>query len=451
MKRRIFYHIYPLGLLGAPKINSFDSKPTTLLENLHPWLGHMQNLGCNALNLGPVFEATSHGYDTADYYRVDRRLGTKDSLLNLIVKAHEMGIKVVLDGVFNHVGRDFWAFKDLQANGRKSKYGDWFSNVDFTRRSPLGDAFTYDAWRGHYQLVELNLKNPAVKEHLFLAVHQWIDEYNIDGIRLDTADVLDFNFMKELRRFCEKRDADFWLMGEVVQGDYSRLVNDGMLHSVTNYDYHTPFYKSFNIPDFNKIATILDRQYGIDGGYKRLSLYSFVDNHDVDRAASSLRKPEHLFPLYLLLFTLPGIPAIYYGSEWGFEGKKRAGSDGALRPKVNFGELHKLAKHPPLFAAIKKFIIIRKDSDALAIGSYRKLLVSRMQFAFARKFKNEFLIVVVNASQKTRTIKIPLKDVPEGKYTDILNAGFSCNVKNGFLSLEVPSCWGRILYQLGKS
>ncbi len=445
MQYRIFYHIYPLGLLGAPKKNTFTSKPTALLEGLYPWLEHLRDLGCNALYLGPVFESSSHGYDTVDYYQVDRRLGTNDSLRDFVAKAHEMDVKVILDGVFNHVGRDFRAFKDLQAKGQKSKYKDWFSNVDFTERSPLGDAFTYDAWNGHYQLVELNLKNPEVTAYLFGAAQQWITDYKIDGLRLDTADILDFDFMEELSTFCKKCKSDFWLVGEVVQGDYNRWVNDKMLNSVTNYDYHTPFFESFNLSDFDKIALILDRQFGPVGWYKQLSLYSFVDNHDVNRAASCLHNPEHLFPLYLLLFTLPGIPAIYYGSEWGFEGKKQSGSDSELRPKVTFEKLIKLTKHSLLLDAIKRFIAIRKNSNALMQGSYRQLIVSKRQFAFSRSYTNESLVIVVNASLDIETIAIPLNQASGKKFTDLLNPGFECAPKNGVLSLEIPSCWGRIL------
>lgn len=445
MQDRIFYHIYPLGLLGAPKKNSFSSKPIIRLDELYPWLDHMQDLGCNALYLGPVFESTSHGYDTCDYYLVDRRLGTNKSLRSFVLKAHEKGIKVVLDGVFNHVGRDFWAFKDLQKRGVDSKYKDWFSNVNFKKRSPLGDAFSYDAWSGHYELVKLNLSNTEVKHHLFGAVAQWIEEYEIDGLRLDTADVLDFDFMKSLSKFCKELKPDFWLMGEVVQGDYTRWTNGNMLDAVTNYEYHTPFYESFNKADFSKIATILERQYGNKGVYKDLSLYSFVDNHDVNRAASSLYKPEHLYPLYLLLFTLPGIPSIYNGSEWGFEGKKRKGNDGQLRPKVSFDKLVVLAKHPVLIDALKRFIAIRKNNEILTQGSYQQLLVSKEQFAFSRSHSGKSYFIVVNASPNTETVEIAMNGLPNGTYNDLLNPEYSCISSNGVLAIEVNSCWGRIL------
>lgn len=445
MQQRIFYHIYPLGLLGAPKVNTFDSEPTKLLEGLHPWLDHMLDLGCSALYLGPVFESTSHGYDTKDYYEVDRRLGTNDALRDFIAKAHSMGIKVLLDGVFNHVGRRFWAFRDLQKHGANSTYIDWFLNVNFTKGNPLGDAFTYDAWNGHYQLIELNLKNPEVQQHLFGAVDQWIEDLKIDGLRLDTADVLDFDFMEALSSFCKKRKPDFWLLGEVVHGDYNRWVNDTTLDTVTNYDYHAPFYDSFNQGDFRKIASILRRQYGPRGIYKNISLYSFVDNHDVNRAASDLHKPEHLYPLYLLLFTLPGIPSIYYGSECGFEGRKYIRNDNELRPHISLEKLVKLAKHPLLIDAIKKFIAIRKNTKALAQGVYRELLVTKQQFAFVRISRKEKCIIVVNASKSNVTMTIPLERFTKKTFKDLLNTNFNCSSENGALTIEIPSCWGRIL------
>lgn len=445
MKDAIFYHIYPLGLLGAPKHNDTRTKVIERLKELEPWLDHMLELGCNALYLGPVFESNSHGYDTTDYYRVDRRLGTTDSLRNLIQSAHSKKIKVILDGVFNHVGREFWAFRDLREKGQNSKYKDWFSMIDFTKRSPMGDTFSYSAWRGHYQLVELNLNNKEVRKHLFGAVLQWIEEFNIDGLRLDTADVLDFDFIKALSAFCRAQKLDFWLMGEVVQGNYSKWVTPKMLDSVTNYDYHTPIYESFNTKGFHEIARILKRQYGPKGIYSNLTLYSFIDNHDVDRAASKLVRPEHLYPLYLLLFTLPGIPALYYGSEWGLEGKKETQSDDKLRPKVTFTILEQFAKHSLLVHSIKRFIALRKKSKALAHGAYQEVSVSKKHFLFRRKYKNESLLIAINASSRTKTVQIALEDSSKAVYVDLLDPDFVISGSNGALSIEVPKFGGRIL------
>jgi len=445
MEKAIFYHIYPLGLLGVDKTNDLVSAPVHRFPELYEWLKHIQELGFNALYIGPVFESSTHGYDTADYYLVDRRLGDDADLIAFVGQAHELGISVVLDGVFNHVGRDFFAFIDLRRFGKKSKYIDWFCNVDFSKKSPLKDPFIYDTWSGHYQLVKLNLKNKEVRAYLFGAVKKWINTYKIDGLRLDTADVLDFDFMRELSLFCKKENPGFWIMGEVVHGNYNKWVNATMLDSVTNYDYHTPIYESFNSGNFSKIAKTVTQNFGPKGRYKNLELYSFVDNHDVNRAASTLKKPEHLFPLYLLLFTLPGIPAIYYGSEWGFEGKKTAHSDDLLRPKVNLKNLGKLAKHPKLLDAIKQFICVRDNCKTLLYGAYDTLVVNKEQYVFTRKSTYKTVIVIVNSSSKVAVINIPLKGFLLQNFSDLLNTEYCQKANENGLLVEVSPCWGRIL------
>ncbi|MBN1488210.1 MAG: alpha-amylase, partial [Anaerolineae bacterium] len=307
----VFYHIYPLGFCGAPLRNDFHSPAVPRLEQLYGWIGHLRELGVNALYLGPVFESTAHGYDTADYYRVDRRLGDNQVLAEVVAALHENGIRVVLDGVFNHVGRDFWAFRDLQQYGAQSAYRDWFLGVDFGQRSPYNDAFTYANWNGYYDLVKLNPHHPAVREHLFQAVEMWINEFDIDGLRLDVADCLDFGFMRDLSTLCKGLRPDFWLMGEVVHGDYRRWANAETLDSVTNYECYKGLYSSHVDRNYFEIAYALKRQFGAGGLYCDLPLYNFADNHDVNRVVSNLTKPEHLYSLYCLLFTMPGVPSIY--------------------------------------------------------------------------------------------------------------------------------------------
>src|SRR5262249_28933418 len=183
----VFYHAYPLGLCGAEARNDFQSPPSPRLEQLRGWIDHLRWLGVNALYLGPIFESTHHGYDTADYFHVDRRLGTDDTLAGLVAALHEAGIRVILDGVFHHVGRDFWAFRDLRHNGERSRYRGWFSGVDFSRRSPYGDAFSYDGWEGHHDLVKLNLGNPDVRAHVRGAVRSWVERFGIGGLGLDVG------------------------------------------------------------------------------------------------------------------------------------------------------------------------------------------------------------------------------------------------------------------------
>jgi glycosidase len=331
----VFYHIYPLGFCGAPARNDFTSAPIPRLEKPYGWIDHLHYLGANALYLGPVFEASSHGYNTSDYYQVDRRLGSNDTLANLVRELHRQGIRVILDGVFNHVGRDFWAFRDLQAQGQQSPYAGWFAGLRFDQPNQHGDPFSYEGWAGHTSLVKLNLHHPDARRHLLDAARMWIETFEIDGLRLDAADCVDHDFLSELGAACRALKPDFWLLGEVVHGDYRQWANPAELDSVTNYECYKGLYSSFNERNFFEIAYALNRQFGEDGLYRGLPLYNFVDNHDVNRIASSLRSPVDLAALHLLLYSMPGVPSIYAGSEFGIPGLRTPSNDAALRPALD--------------------------------------------------------------------------------------------------------------------
>jgi glycosidase len=438
----VFYHVYPLGLLGAPARNDFGAAPVERLAALTGWLDHIRRLGCNALYLGPVFESTAHGYDTADYWHLDRRLGTDETLRRFVAAAHEAGVRVVLDGVFNHVGRDFWAFRDVLANGEGSGYRDWFAGLRFDRRSPYGDPFTYEGWRGHYDLVKLNLANPAVREHLFGAVESWIRVFDIDGLRLDAADVVDLDFQRALADLCRGLRPDFWLVGEVVHGDYRRWANPQTLDSVTNYEAYKGLYSSLVDRNYFEIAHTLNRQFGPGGMYASLPLYNFVDNHDQDRVASRLGGTRLLYPLYLLLFTMPGVPSIYYGSEWGLLGERAHGDDGPVRPAIDLAAGPSLGVEPALAGAIERLAGLRAASAALRRGSYRQLHVASEQFAFARELDGEAVIVMLNASEREMDLAVPAPRDGEGH--DMLNGG-TVRAAGGQLRAAVPAGWGRVL------
>lgn len=440
-----FYHIYPLGFCGAPENNDFQSAPKPALEKIHIWLDHIQSLGANALYLGPLFESTSHGYDTADYYTVDRRLGTNATLANLSAEIHRRGMRLVLDGVFNHVGRDFRAFRDVQQNGQSSQYRDWFLNLRFDSRSPYGDPFTYEGWNGHYNLVKLNLCNPQVRDHLFGAVRAWVEEFNIDGLRLDTADLLDPDFLRKLRTLCKNLRPDFWLMGEVIHGDYRRWANPEMLDSVTSYESHKGLFSSHVDKNYFEIAYSLNRQFGEQGIYKDMQLYSFADNHDVDRVVSCLNNPAHLFPLHILLFTMPGIPSIYYGSEFGIRGRRVDGSDRELRPCLDLEALKRTPPQPGLAEVIGRLAEIRAGSAALRKGNYHQLFVMHEQFGFLRNSGSEKIVVLVNASGQPVSVRFSLPEIDEITMEDTLNNGDVFQIENGQCEMILPPTWGRIL------
>lgn len=442
---KVFYHIYPLGFCGAPEKNDFHFAPVERLNKITEWIGHMKRLGVNALYLGPVFESAGHGYDTANYYQVDRRLGTNATLKNLVGTLHENGIAVVLDGVFNHVGREFFAFKDIINSGQGSRFKHWFDGVDFGRRSPCGDRFTYNTWAGHYDLVKLNPKSDEVVGHLIGAARYWIDEFGIDGIRLDAADCLDFDFMRKLSDAVKGVRPDFWIMGEVIHGDYGNWVRDAHIDSTTNYECYKGLYSSHNDRNYFEIAHSLRRQFAVGGIYRGLSLYNFADNHDVERVASSLKNRSHLYPLYTLLFTMPGIPSIYYGSEWGLEGRKANGSDKSLRPALEIGEM-KNSRPDDLVRHISKLSEIRKGSRALKYGSYGELFVKSEQFGFVREHEGETVAAVFNSSGREAALEDA--KIPPGKYIDVLNEGAEIDLRES-RAVDIFPNWSRILVKAG--
>jgi cyclomaltodextrinase / maltogenic alpha-amylase / neopullulanase len=440
-----FYHIYPLGLCSAPAVNDLVTPATPRLFVLHDWLDHLETLGVNAVYLGPVFESSSHGYDTVDYFKIDRRLGTSETLTQLTTALHQRGIRIILDAVFNHVGRDFWAFRDLQNNGQKSAFKDWFHGLDFENSSPYNDPFSYEGWNGHHSLVKLNLHNPEVRQHLLDAVHNWIQVYDIDGLRLDAADCLTLGFLEELAVFSKNQRPDFWLLGEIIHGDYRQWANDKTLDSVTNYECYKGLWSSHNDHNYYEIAFSLQRQFGSQGIYKNLPLYNFADNHDVDRLASTLDNPAHLYPLHCLLFTIPGVPSIYYGSEWGLEGKKKDGNDGPLRPALDISLAAQDSSNPGLASAISQLAAIRKNSDALRHGSYQEIFVSSEQFAFSRQTADEKVIVVINSADQPVTLEIKLSGTRHTHFRDLLNHEKTYSAENDSLLIEIAPCWAAIL------
>ena len=441
----VFYQFYPLGTCGAPPVNDFVSSPEPRLNQLADWITHLGWLGVNAVYLGPVFESTSHGYDTAEYTRVDRRLGTNDTLAALVVQLHAAGIRVILDGVFHHVGRDFWAFRDVQAHGEASRYRSWFAGIDFSRRSPYGDPFAYDAWNGHFNLVKLNLDHPEVRAYLLDVVHGWVEQFGIDGLRLDAADAVDLGFQRELARVCRQHWPDFWLLGEVIHGDYRLWANADTLDATTNYEAYKGLYSSHNDHNYFELAYALQRQFGADGIYRQLPLYNFADNHDVQRVASTLQTPAHLYPLYALLFTMPGVPSIYYGSEWGIRGTKQGGDDAPLRPALASPVQHEQGPQPDLAPWIRRLAQLRLEHRALRAGTYRQIHVAHEHLAFVRELADEVVLVVVNSASSPADLELPLAGPYGGRLVDLLDQQDGVEVRDQRVHVHVPACGVRLL------
>lgn len=432
----VFYHIYPLGLAGAPKQNDYG-EPVHRLNTLLPWVDHIKEIGGSALYIGPLFESVGHGYETTDYKKLDSRLGTNEDLTAFVAYCHEQGIKVIFDGVFNHTGRDFFAFKDIQVNRENSQYKDWYCNVNFWGNNEYNDGFSYDNWGGYNLLVKLNQKNPAVVDYICDVIRFWVSEFDVDGIRLDAADVLDFDFMKALRRTANEVKPDFWLMGEVIHGDYSRWVNGETLHSVTNYTLHKALYSGHNDHNYFEIAHTVRRLQNMG----TLRLYNFVDNHDVERIYTKLTNKAHFAPVHVLLYTLPGVPSIYYGSEFGIEGRKEYGSDDSLRPALNIEDYKDSVKTNPCTALIAALGKVRQAVPALSYGSYDELMLTNRQFAYARDLDGTRVIVSVNNDDAPAGMHLAA-----GNCTAYIGAlsGEKVSVQDGHINITQPTNSGEI-------
>lgn len=432
----IFYHIYPLGLTGAPKTNDYSAS-VSRLNTLLPWIDHIKEIGCTALYIGPLFESVGHGYETTDYKKLDSRLGTNEDLKNFVAVCHEKGIKVIFDGVFNHTGRDFFAFKDIQQNREHSRYLNWYCNVNFGGNNEYNDGFSYENWGGYNLLVKLNQRNPEVQNYICDVIHFWVSEFDVDGIRLDAADVLDFDFMRALRRTAAEVKEDFWLMGEVIHGDYSRWVNGETLHSVTNYALHKALYSGHNDHNYFEIAHTVKYLQNMGN----LDLYNFVDNHDVERIYTKLSNKAHFAPVHVLLYTLPGVPSIYYGSEFGIEGKKEKFSDDSLRPALNLKDYADAITTNPNTALIAALGKVRQHTPALSYGSYTELHLTNRQFAFARDLDGVRVIVTVNNDDNAAGMSLPAGNCAE--YVGTLT-GQKVSVEGGRINVTVAANSGEI-------
>ncbi len=391
----VFYQIYPLGFCGAPFEN--DGVLEHRIRKVTDWIPHMQKLGINAVYFSPVFASDTHGYNTSDYTKIDCRLGDNEDFKEVTAALHKAGIRVVLDGVFNHVGRGFWAFRDVQEKKWDSPYKDWF-HLSFDGNSNYNDGFWYEGWEGNYDLVKLNLRNNDVVEHIFSCIRGWIDEFDIDGLRLDVAYCLDHDFLRRLHGMVKGIREDFLLLGELLHGDYNQFVNPEMLDSCTNYACYKGLYSAFNSMNMFEIIHSLQQQFGNENWcrYRGKHLMAFVDNHDVTRVASILTEPRHLPLIYTLAFGMPGFPCVYYGSEWGAKARKEEG-DPALRACFDRAEWNELTDH------IARLAEIKKNSEALNYGEFRSVVLTNKQCIFERKTQNERIMVAINADSQPFT------------------------------------------------
>ncbi len=409
----VFYQIYPLGFCGAEQANDFG-EIRHRLGKIGDEIPRLKELGVGAVLLNPLFESERHGYDTVNFFRVDRRLGTNEDLKLLVEQFHENGIRVVLDGVFNHTGREFAPFREVREKREGTDYRFWF-NIDFHGNSRYNDGFDYENWEGHPELVKLRLENADVQNYLMDVVRFWIDEFHIDGLRLDVCYLLPAWFMEMIRRTVREKKPDFYLVGEVIHcGNFQQNVSPERLDSITNYECYKGMTSAFNSENLFEIEHSLTRLFSSQPWalYTGKRMLNFLDNHDVPRVCTALKEKRNLLNLYTLLFTIPGMPCIYYGSEFGAEGDKGE-NDAYLRPCIDSIDR---SAYPELNSHIRKLAGIRKSSRALSYGSYSKATLQKTNLSFVREFEGEKLIVAINIGAGDCTVR-----VEEAEGTDLLS------------------------------
>lgn len=401
----VWWHVYPLGFLGAPGTALPEgADPVHRLTGLETWLDYLVELGCNGLALGPVFASETHGYDTVDHYRVDPRLGTEDDLCRLVERARAHGVHVLLDGVFNHVGRTFPAFGDVTTYGRESRYASWF------RPLAEGDSAdtAYETFEGHERLVAFNHDNPEVAAYVADVMAYWLDR-GVSGWRLDAAYAVPTTFWADVSRRVRERFPDAWLIGEVIHGDYPAFITEGGLDSVTQYELWKAIWSSLGERNFWELDWALGRHNEFLDTFVP---YTFVGNHDVTRIASRLDDIRHLEHALVLLFTVGGVPSVYAGDEQAFRGVKeeREGGDDAIRPAFPPDPDGLAPEGWPTYRLHQRLIGFRRRHPWLVRAKTRTVSLTNETYAFTTGADGEAVAVVLNVDGAPTAVELPPGD-----------------------------------------
>ncbi len=350
----IWWHVYPLGFVGAED-ELADARPEPhRLRRVISWLDHLVSLGCNGLALGPIFTSSTHGYDTVDYLRIDPRLGDEEDFDALVAACRERGIRLLLDGVFNHVGRDHPRFQQALTDGIGSPAAGWFTLYD---NAP--DPITADYFEGHDQLIELDHRSDGVRAMVGEVMRHWLDR-GADGWRLDAAYAVDPEFWAAVVPGVRQDHPDAWFVGEMIHGDYVDYVARSGLDSITAYELWKATWSSLHESNLHELEWTIGRH--ADLIESSLVPMTFLSNHDVTRVASQIGDPRHLPHAIALLCFLPGVPSIYYADEFGLEAVKedRAGGDDAIRPELPPERGLYAAAHPEIESLYRDQIGVRR-------------------------------------------------------------------------------------------
>lgn len=371
VQHAIWWQVYPLGFVGAYPADPPPTPDEHRLRRIVDWLDHAIELGTSGIALGPVFASRTHGYDTTDHYRIDPRLGDDADFDHLIAEAHERGLRVLLDGVFNHVARDF-------------PHAEWF------RRR--GNDF--DTFEGHGELIALDHDNPDVIAYTVDVMTQWLRR-GADGWRLDAAYAVPDRFWAQVLPLVRQAHPDAWFVGEVIHGDYSARVRESGFDSVTQYELWKATWSSLNDGNFHELDWALVRHNEFLDDFVPLT---FVGNHDVTRIASQLENTRHLEHALVILFTTGGTPSVYAGDESAYRGVKeeRFGGDDAVRPEFT-APLMGIDDHGHDVFRLHQYLIgLRRRHPWLHAARTSPLRLSNTQYAYATRNGADVLLVALN-------------------------------------------------------
>lgn len=387
----IFWHVYPLGFVGAEPEQRHEQPVVHRLGQLCEWLDYAVELGCSALALGPIFSSQTHGYDTLDYFAIDPRLGDERDFEQLVAAAHDRGLKLVLDGVFNHVGRGFPRLREVVAEGASSAHASWFR-----KRGPGPEDFA--TFEGHGSLVALNHDEPQVASFVTDVMRHWLAR-GADGFRLDAAYAVPSRFWREVIASLKREHPHAWFVGEMIHGDYVSYIRESGLDSLTQYELWKAIWSAINDKNFFELAWSLERHQQFVDQFLPLT---FVGNHDVTRIASRIADERHLQHALVALFTLPGVPSVYAGDEQAFRGVKeeRAGGDDAVRPRFPAKPSELLPYGWPIYRLHQRLIDLRRRHPWLQWGRVEVETRSNQVLSYRCTSEGNALHVTLNLSDQ---------------------------------------------------
>ncbi len=400
----IWWHVFPLGFVGAEPEATLSTPVVHRLPHLHTWLDYAAELGVTGLALGPIFAASTHGYDTIDHFRIDPRLGDDADFGALVEAARARGLRILLDGVFNHVGRAHPAFQEVLHHGPQAERANWFK-LSWPRGTAPGTEPDYACFEGHRQLVTLNHNEPQVADHIASVMNHWLAR-GADGWRLDAAYAVPRHFWANVLPRVRAEHPDTYIVGEVIHGDYAGIVRDTGMDAVTQYELWKAIWSALNDRNLFELAHALERHNGYLDPFLPLT---FVGNHDVTRIASRLNDERHLPHALAILFTCGGTPSIYAGDEQAFRGVKeeRAGGDDAIRPAFPPTPASLAPYGLPIYRLHQSLLALRRRHPWLHRTCSRKVHLTNEQLVLTMTEGPQRLLLALNLADEAATLPVP--------------------------------------------